>query len=77
LPTTPPFDFEPWWKQNFWPHYPLKVDELAAKRLCLATIENRRRDGLKATADELVAGVLRFAGAMMDRPQKYIMYPTK
>ncbi|MFZ1088338.1 MAG: helix-turn-helix domain-containing protein, partial [Xanthobacteraceae bacterium] len=61
LPETPPFDFERWWTQKFWPQYPLQVDEIAAKKLCRATIEGRRGDGLKATPDELVAGELRFA----------------
>ena len=77
MPQTPSFDFERWWKQEFWQHYPLKVDEIAAKKVCRVVIENGRGDGLKATPDELVAGVLRFAGAMMGTPQRYIMYPTK
>jgi Helix-turn-helix domain len=71
-----PFDFESWWKQKFWPQYPLQVDEIAAKELCRATIEGRRGDGLKATPDELVAGELRFAAAMTGRDQRYIMHPT-
>jgi hypothetical protein len=73
----PLFDFKTWWEREFWPHCPLKVDEIAAKKLCRATIEGRRSDGLKATPDELVNGVLRFAAAMTGREDRYIMSPTK
>jgi hypothetical protein len=77
LPGDSPFDFGIWWEREFWLHYPLQVDEIAAKRLCLATIEGRRGDGLRATPEELVAGVLRFAFAMTGREHKHILYPTK
>jgi Helix-turn-helix domain len=76
LPETPVFDFEPWFEQQWWPQYPLKVEKIPAKKLVKAIIEGRRRDGLKATPQELLAGVMRYAAAMTGKELRYIKHPT-
>jgi hypothetical protein len=44
--------------------YPRKVEKIEAKKLTRAIIEGRRRDGFKATPQELLAGVIRYAAVM-------------
>ncbi len=74
----PPFDFEDWFEGEWWPQYPAgrRVEKAEAKKRAKATIEGRRSDGLKATADELLAGVVRYAAATMGREPRYIKHPT-
>ena len=76
LPAVEPFDFEAWFEQQWWPQYPLKVEKIAAKKLIRTIIEGRRRDGLKATTEELLAGVMRYAAAMTGKERRYIKHPT-
>jgi hypothetical protein len=76
LPEAPAFDFEGWFEQEWWPQYPLKVEKVAAKKTAKAIIEGRRSDGLKATPNELLTGVLRYAAAMTGKSPKYIKYPA-
>jgi hypothetical protein len=64
LPEIPVFDFDAWFEQEWWRQYPRKVEKIEAKKLTRAIIEGRRRDGLKATPQELLAGVMRYAAAM-------------
>src|SRR5208337_4075576 len=71
-----PFDLEAWFEQQWWPQYPLKVEKIAAKKLIRAIIEGRCRDGLKATPQELLAGVMRYAAAMTGKERRYIKHPT-
>jgi hypothetical protein len=75
LPEAPAFDFEAWFEQEWWPQYPLKVEKVAAKKAAKAIIEGRRSDGLQATPNELLAGVMRYAAAMTGKSPKYIKYP--
>jgi hypothetical protein len=76
LPEIPVFDFEAWFEQEWWPQYPLKVEKIAAKKLARAIIAGRRRDGLKATPQELLAGVIRYAAAMTGKELRYVKHPT-
>jgi hypothetical protein len=76
LPEIPSFDFEAFFEQQFWPQYPLKVEKAGAKKLIKATIEGRRSDGLKATPEELLAGMMRYAAATTGKDPKYIKHPT-
>jgi hypothetical protein len=71
LPEIPLFDFETWFEHDWWPQYPRKVEKAATKKLARAIVEGRRRDGLKATPDELLAGVIRYAAAMTEKDPKY------
>jgi len=76
LPEQPPFDFDAWFEQEWWPQYPRKVEKAAAKKLAKTTIEGRRSDGFKATPDQLMAGVMRYAALMMGKDEQYIKHPT-
>ena len=49
----------------------------AYPRLARAIIDGRRSDGLKATPQELLAGVIRYAAAMTGKELRYIKYPTR
>jgi hypothetical protein len=53
-----------------------KVEKIAAKKLARAIIEGRRRDGLKATPQELLAGVIRYAAVMTGKDPRYVKHPT-
>jgi hypothetical protein len=75
LPTSAPFDFDSWFEQKLWPQFPKKVGKAAAKKLCRATMEGRRRDGVKTTADKMLAGLLRYGAAMTGRDPAYIKHP--
>lgn len=74
-PTSPPFDFEAWFETQLWPQFPKKVGKAAAKKLCKATIEGRRGDGVQITADKMLAGLLRYAAAMTGTDLRYIKHP--
>jgi len=65
LPKAAPFDFETWFEQQWWPQYPAgrRVERAEAKKRAKAIIEGRRSDGLKATPDELLGGLLRYAAS--------------
>jgi helix-turn-helix protein len=71
-----PFDFESWFEQQWWPQCPLKVEKAAAKKLAGTIIEGRRGDGLKPTPDELLAGIMRYAAAVVGIEPRYIKHPT-
>jgi hypothetical protein len=75
LPETPTLDFETWFEQ-WWAQYPRRVEKAAAKKMAKAIIEGRRRDGLKATPVELMAGVMRYAAAVTGKDPQYIKNPT-
>jgi hypothetical protein len=76
LPKRPPFEFETWFEERWWPQYPLQVEKVAAKKLARATIEGRRGDKAKATPDELLTGVMRYAAEKTGQNPKYIKHPT-
>jgi hypothetical protein len=52
------------------------VEKIEAKKLTRAIIEGRRRDGLKATPQELLAGVIRYAAVMTGKDPRYVKHPT-
>jgi hypothetical protein len=76
LPEIPVFDFDAWFEQEWWRQYPRKVEKIEAKKLTRAIIEGRRRDGLKATPQELLAGVIRYAAVMTGKDPRYVKHPT-
>jgi hypothetical protein len=77
-PEVPAFDLDAWFEREWWPQYPpeRRVEKADAKKRIKQIIEGRRGDGLKATPDELLAGVLRYAAAMMGKDPQYIKHPT-
>jgi hypothetical protein len=57
--------FEEWWKQ-----VPRKVAKPAAAKMFRRIVEKG-----DATVDELIAGIVRYAGEVVNREQRYIAHP--
>src|SRR5262245_10677306 len=64
LPEDPDFDFEAWWERQFWPTYPKKKGELAAKEIAYQLIFRGRLVAgriVKPKPAELLVGAMRYA----------------